>query len=256
MLAAAAALLAACGATGTSGPVAGSRMARPTPQRPSPPQGAEIGKIGKPYEVRGVWYTPKHQPDYDETGMASWYGEAHNGRPTAMGERFDMNALTAAHKTLPLPSLVEVTNLENGRTTTLRVNDRGPFVEGRIIDLSKAAAEELGMLRSGVARVRVRYVGPALMAPLAPAASVRPAPTGRGSSYEVQAGLFSVRANAERAAAQVAAAGRAEIRPVERDGATLWRVVVGSIGDAATADQVRREVVARGFADARVVGPF
>jgi rare lipoprotein A len=214
-----------------------------------------VGKVGRPYEVNGVWYTPRHEPNYDETGLASWYGEAFNGRPTALGERFDMNALSAAHKTLPLPSLVEVTNLDNGKTTTLRVNDRGPFVQGRIIDLSKGAAEELGMLRTGIARVRVRYVGPAILEPLAPTASLRPQPR-TGSSYEVQAGLFSVRANAERAAAQIASAGPAEIRPIQQDGATLWRVVVGSIGDAGQADQVRRRVVESGFADARVVGPF
>ncbi len=93
--------------------------------------------------------------------MASWYGDAFNGRPTSTGERFDMHALTAAHKTLPLPGLVEVTNLTNGRRIVARVNDRGPFVDGRIIDLSREAADELDMRRDGVARVRVRYLGQA-----------------------------------------------------------------------------------------------
>ncbi|WP_287103456.1 septal ring lytic transglycosylase RlpA family protein, partial [Brevundimonas sp.] len=93
----------------------------------------------RPYQVRGRWYTPKEQPDYDEVGLASWYGDAFNGRPTSTGERFDMRQLTAAHKTLPLPGLVEVTNLENGRRIVVRVNDRGPFVDGRIIDLSRGA---------------------------------------------------------------------------------------------------------------------
>ncbi|PZT96089.1 MAG: septal ring lytic transglycosylase RlpA family lipoprotein [Brevundimonas sp.] len=115
----------------------------------------------RPYQVRGRWYTPKDQPNYDEVGMASWYGDAFNGRPTSTGERFDMNALTAAHKTLPLPGLVEVTNLSNGRRIVARVNDRGPFVDGRIIDLSREAADELDMRREGVARVRVRYLGQA-----------------------------------------------------------------------------------------------
>ena len=103
----------------------------------------------------------KEQPNYDEVGMASWYGDAFNGRPTSTGERFDMHALTAAHKTLPLPGLVEVTNLTNGRRIVARVNDRGPFVDGRIIDLSREAADELDMRRDGVARVRVRYLGQA-----------------------------------------------------------------------------------------------
>nr|WP_314527653.1 septal ring lytic transglycosylase RlpA family protein [uncultured Brevundimonas sp.] len=115
----------------------------------------------RPYQVRGRWYTPKEQPNYDEVGMASWYGDAFNGRPTSTGERFDMHALTAAHKTLPLPGLVEVTNLTNGRRIVARVNDRGPFVDGRIIDLSREAADVLDMRRDGVARVRVRYLGQA-----------------------------------------------------------------------------------------------
>ncbi|MEI7931723.1 MAG: septal ring lytic transglycosylase RlpA family protein, partial [Alphaproteobacteria bacterium] len=122
---------------------------------------AAIPKVGRPYEIRGQWYTPAEQPDYDETGTGSWYGEAFQGKPTANGEVFDMNQVSAAHKTLPLPSMVEVTNLDNGKSLTVRVNDRGPFVDGRIIDLSKGAADELGVLRPGLARVRVRYVGPA-----------------------------------------------------------------------------------------------
>lgn len=118
-------------------------------------------KVGKPYQVRGQWYYPAEQPNYDETGIASWYGDAFHGKPTANGEIFDMSQVSAAHKTLPLPSLVEVTNLDNGRSMQLRVNDRGPFVDNRIIDLSRAAAAELGVLRPGLARVRVRYVGQA-----------------------------------------------------------------------------------------------
>lgn len=115
----------------------------------------------RPYQIRGRWYRPAEQPNYDERGTASWYGAQFNGRPTASGERFDMNALTAAHKTLPLPGLVEVTNLSNGRQIVARLNDRGPFVDGRIIDLSRGSAEALGMLNQGVGEVRVRYLGPA-----------------------------------------------------------------------------------------------
>lgn len=113
----------------------------------------------RPYQIRGRWYHPQEDRNYEEVGMASWYGDRFHGRPTATGETFDMNALTAAHKTLPLPGLVEVTNFENGRTAVLRVNDRGPFVDGRIIDLSRGAARELGLLERGVGRVRVRYLG-------------------------------------------------------------------------------------------------
>lgn len=115
----------------------------------------------RPYQVNGRWSTPREQPHYDETGIASWYGSLHDGKPTATGEIFDMWAVSAAHKTLPLPCIVAVTNLENGKTIRVRVNDRGPFVDGRIIDLSRAAADRLGFERKGVTRVRVRYVGPA-----------------------------------------------------------------------------------------------
>jgi len=115
----------------------------------------------RPYQIAGRWYYPAHDARYDEVGLASWYGEAFNGRPTATGEIFDMHALTAAHKTLPLPALVEVTSLDTGRSAILRLNDRGPFVDGRIIDLSRGAAQELGILNQGLGRVRVRYVGPA-----------------------------------------------------------------------------------------------
>lgn len=122
----------------------------------SPPgTSPENVKIGRPYQVNGVWYYPTSQPGYDETGIASWYGKPFHGRATANGERFDMNDLTAAHKTLPLPSRVRVTNLENGRSLVLRVNDRGPFVNGRIIDVSRRGAQLLGFESKGTAPVRV-----------------------------------------------------------------------------------------------------
>lgn len=127
----------------------------------APSSGGGVYKIGQPYQVAGIWYVPKEQPDYDESGMASWYGDEFNMKPTANGELFDMSAISAAHPTLPLPSLVDVTNLDNGKTLRVRVNDRGPFVGGRVIDLSHAAAQVLGYDRQGLAHVRVRYVGPA-----------------------------------------------------------------------------------------------
>jgi rare lipoprotein A len=115
----------------------------------------------RPYQVGGRWYQPKEQPHYNEVGTASWYGGQHQGRPTANGETFDVARISAAHKTLPLPCMVEVTNLANGRKLKVRVNDRGPFVDDRIIDLSRAAADELGFANKGVTKVRVRYIGPA-----------------------------------------------------------------------------------------------
>ena len=118
----------------------------------------EIYKIGDPYQIDGVWYYPAVDYDYDETGIASWYGADFHGRRTANGGVYDMNALTAAHRTLPLPSLVRVTNLENGRSMILKVNDRGPYARGRIIDLSRRSAQLLGSLKKGTARVRVQIL--------------------------------------------------------------------------------------------------
>jgi rare lipoprotein A len=115
-------------------------------------------KVGKPYQIAGVWYYPKANSSYDETGIASWYGKKFHGRRTANGDVFDMNKLTAAHKTLPMPVKVRVTNLENGRSLVLLVNDRGPYAHGRIIDVSRRAAQLLGFQRSGTAKVRVTLV--------------------------------------------------------------------------------------------------
>lgn len=220
----------------------------------------------RPYQIRGRWYRPAEQPDYDEVGQASWYGSQHHGRPTSTGERFDMNALTAAHKTLPLPSLVEVTNRANGRRVILRVNDRGPFVDSRIIDLSRAAAEELGLLSQGVGEVRVRYVGraprsgggtPMQRADAAPAAqptprrpSAAPAPL-ETSAYWVQAGAFSDRRAAKRIADRLG--DRASVQDIRSDGRPLFRVIVGPWPDANAAEQARQAVIARGFGDALLI---
>jgi rare lipoprotein A len=122
------------------------------------PPNAGIYKVGKPYQIQGTWYYPHEQPDYDETGIASWYGPNFHGGRTANGEIFDENALTAAHRTLPMPVNVRVTNLENGKSIIVRVNDRGPYAKGRIIDVSKGAARLLGFLAQGTAKVRVTYV--------------------------------------------------------------------------------------------------
>ncbi len=116
-------------------------------------------KVGTPYKIDGVWYYPKEDPNYDNTGVASWYGHDFHGKKTANGETYDMHALTAAHPTLPMPTRVRVTNLENGRSLILRVNDRGPFRKGRIIDVSKKASHLLGFHEQGTAKVRVTFLG-------------------------------------------------------------------------------------------------
>ncbi|MDH3241775.1 MAG: septal ring lytic transglycosylase RlpA family protein [Alphaproteobacteria bacterium] len=115
-------------------------------------------KVGNPYRIGGVWYYPNVDYRYRETGIASWYGPKFHGNRTANGERFDQNAITAAHRTLPLPSMVRVTNLENGRALRIRVNDRGPYAHGRIIDLSRRAAQLLGFSRKGTAKVRIEIL--------------------------------------------------------------------------------------------------
>lgn len=128
-------------------------------------------KVGKPYKINGRWYRPAVDPDYVETGVASWYGSQFHGRKTANGEIFNMNLLSAAHTTLPMPSMAEVTNLENGRRIVVRVNDRGPFAKNRLIDLSREAARRLGFEKQGVARVKVAYLGPAPLSAKAPSHS-------------------------------------------------------------------------------------
>jgi rare lipoprotein A len=143
---------------------------------PSPP-GAY--KLGKPYQVQGRWYYPEYDPGYDRSGTASWYGEPFHGRATANGEVFDRNVVTAAHPTLPLPSLVRVTNLANHRELVIRVNDRGPFVGDRIIDLSQEAARQLGFEREGTTPVRVQFID------LADARGEPPRPTVRQAAMPV-----------------------------------------------------------------------
>ncbi len=140
---------------------------------PETPEFCSLGKTtspkkatSRPYQIKGIWYYPQPHYEYEEEGMASYYGggDIFHGRPTATGERFDMNEVTAAHKTLPLPCVVKVVNLENGREIDVKVNDRGPFVEGRIIDLSRRTAQLLGFEKKGTAKVRVYTLVPESLA--------------------------------------------------------------------------------------------
>ena len=157
LMAGAALLLSGCGSL--DGKREGGPTTGPAPA-PSATDAADIPvKIGDPYTVGGVTYTPADVPDYDDVGYASWYGEELAGRPTANGETFDPAAISAAHKTLPLPSYVEVTALDTGRTILVRINDRGPMAGDRLIDLSRGAAEQLG-LADGISAVRVRRTNP------------------------------------------------------------------------------------------------
>jgi rare lipoprotein A len=124
-------------------------------------KGGGVYKVGIPYQINGQWFVPREEPAYDRLGIASWYGADFHGRKTANGEVYDMDALTAAHPTLPMPSYAYVTNMQNGRTVLVRINDRGPYAHNRIIDLSRRTAFLLGIAERGTSQVRVRYAGPA-----------------------------------------------------------------------------------------------
>lgn len=248
-------------------------------------------KIGAPYQVNGKWYIPAHEPDYNEIGTASWYGRDFHGKATANGELFDMNVVSAAHPTLPIPSLVEVTNLTNGRSIVVRVNDRGPFVSDRLIDLSARGATLLGFRDQGSTQVRVRYIGPADPEPLVTTANLtapsdeqkwsRPAPTPVQtvpptrvaeqkptrtvkatrvnsdevvSGHYVQAGAFSSRVNAERALNRVSDMGSAQIVETQAaSGANLYRVLIGPFENQAEASALAESVSEQGVIGAHIM---
>ncbi len=229
--------------------------------QPSDPArlGGEGGvyKLGRPYRVGGRWYVPRFDPHYEEVGLASWYGREFQGRRTANGEIFDPRRLTAAHPTLPLPSLVEVTNLENGRRIRVRVNDRGPFVPGRVIDLSEAAAVALGFRERGLARVRVRFLALAEAAGTPPrpetvaAAESGICPTAFG--YVVQAGAFRDAARAGRKRERLAGLAPARIVPASVNPTSpLYRVQLGPFATRAQAEAVRARLAKLGVEDAFV----
>lgn len=185
-----------------------TRVAEHRPEGTSKRDRAVGYKIGAPYKIKGKRYYPKEDFEYAEAGIASWYGAYFNGRPTANGEIYDMNDLTAAHKTLPMPSMVRVTNLENGRSVKLRVNDRGPFVDGRIIDVSRRASQLLGFHQQGVAQVKVEILADesrvlaglapnqvprATLAHVVPKARSRPVSTvGQASAHQVRSSAQTV----------------------------------------------------------------
>lgn len=189
-------------------------------------------------------------PGWSESGIASWYGHPYHGRKAANGETYDMDKLTAAHRTLPFGALVEVENRDNGRKTTVRITDRGPFVDGRVIDLSRAAAKEIGMIGPGTARVRLTLIG------YGPPRELDE--TSGDGGFAVQAGAFASRANAEAMKERLERKFR-PVRVVEREGSqTPWRVLVGekpSEQEAKTlAEELKNETGAEGFV-VRLGGP-
>lgn len=211
------------------------------------PPPKSVPKIGKPYSIDGRTYVPKDERDYRETGVASWYGPGFAGKRTANGEIFDPNALTAAHRTLPLPSFVAVTNRDNGRTVVVRVNDRGPFARGRIIDLSRRAAQLLGFDRSGTARVEVRRVYPnGAAAASAPATSAPPPET----ALYIQIGAFADAARAQALAQSLGYIGPALLQ-AGPDG--LTRVRLGPFAGLMDAQRALSAVREAGYTEARLL---
>lgn len=217
-------------------------------------------KIGAPYQIDGKWYVPAHEPDYDRVGVASWYGPKYHGKKTANGETFNMHDISAAHPTLPIPSMVRVTNLENGEELMVRINDRGPFAADRIIDLSKAAAEALGFEENGTAQVRVKFLGldtggaPTYQAKAVKTPSMQTmASLDAGQSMRIQAGAFSSPKNAAIMADNLADIGQVDIEPINRNGKTLYKVLVGSYTNRGEAEQMRARVAARSGSSAMLV---
>ena len=204
------------------------------------PRPEPLSRIGNaPYEVYGVAYVPirKVSVGYAQTGEASWYGRKFHGRKTSSGEVYDMYGMTAAHKTLPLPTYLQVRNLTNGREVVVRVNDRGPFLGGRILDLSYMAAKKLGVVATGTAEVRIEVVDGVAPAK-APVQSI--ALDSPEVVFFLQAGSFRLLGNAQRLKADLAAAGAVEIQVVTvQIGQNLYhRVQVGPIhGSAAVSTQ-------------------
>ncbi len=205
-------------------------------------------KRGNPrfYEVLGKrYFVMPSAAGYVERGIASWYGPTFHGELTSMGEKYDMYAMTAAHKTLPLPAYVRVTNLRNGRSVVVRVNDRGPFVANRIIDLSHSAAAKLDMLREGTTLVEVRAITPS-EAPVLTRAEEKPPQT-----LYLQAGAFAEERNARALVERLRSAGVAGAfvqSPPER-GQRMFRVRIGPVADVAAFDALAARLGALGITD-------
>ncbi len=214
-------------------------------------------RYGNPasYMVHGKrYYTLKTSGGYRERGIASWYGTKFHGRRTSSGEPYDMYAMTAAHKTLPLPTYVRVTNLENQRSVVLRVNDRGPFHPNRIIDLSYTAAWKLGILSKGTGFVEVLALDPRSPEPVT-TAKTTPSPATEPVQLYLQTGSFSVRANAEQMKwrMQIVSGGPVYNEPVQISGRTTYRVRVGPIANVTKADRLAQQLSDLGLETPRIV---
>lgn len=218
------------------------------------PRAEPFSKYGNPasYQVGYQrYYVLSDNAGYVERGIASWYGTKFHGRRTSSGEPYDMYAMTAAHKTLPLPTYAQVTNLRTGRSVVVKINDRGPFKDNRLIDLSYAAAVKLGIAAEGTGLVEVRAIDPASYQARRPSVAAAP---GAANLY-LQLGAFSSAENAERLRARLGSTGRGDVRVIrtEIDRRTLYRVRIGPLADVGEADRMSRELAMLGHDETRIV---
>lgn len=245
-----------------------------------------VYKVGKPYKIMGKTYYPKEDYGYSEVGVASWYGSDFHNKKTANGEKYDMHTLTAAHRTLPLPSIVKVTNLENGRSLVLRVNDRGPYAKNRIIDISKRGAQLLGFQTKGTAKVRVELMekeskelkaaltGQKIEPVMASAkkttpikkmeyAAVEPLRLDNPynaaggvtaeKSYFVQAGSFAKHDAAKDLSSKLSRFGKSKVAQADVDGSRYYRVRIGPFSFPEEAEVTLAKVKNYGIYNAKIV---
>ena len=254
-------LLAGCSSrtpVGDGGDGAPQRRLDPAAIADAVPRAEPRSRYGNPssYVVRGKrYYTKSSAAGYTERGIASWYGTKFHGRRTSSGEPYDMYAMTAAHKTLPLPTYVRVKNLRNGRSAVVKVNDRGPFHDNRIIDLSYAAATKLGILGQGTGLVEVTAIDPRrpnqAVAPVPPPATAVAAVTpGSAPVMYIQVGAFSSRGNADRLRQRLQGEIEQPVRVEQGTGSggvPLFRVQVGPLADVDGTDRVASRLLSIGF---------
>lgn len=227
----------------------------PTP--PSAPYATPNIRTQRPYQIKGIWYYPIPSAEgYVEEGVASWYGKDFHGKPTSCGETYNMHAPSAAHKTLPLGTFVKVTSLETGRSVIVRVNDRGPFVSGRIIDLSYKAAQDLGTSQQGIARVRVEAVQVASEEHMGSSTvwKVEPMPSLRYGNFMIQIGSFKDQTNAYRLKDKMQKGVEGiQVFPAGAGEEQFYRVQVGAYQDLMLAQREMERLRQNGFKDAFVV---
>ena len=225
-------------------------------------------KVGNPYQIMGRWYYPKEDYNYSETGIASWYGEDFHAKRTANGEKYDMHTLTAAHRTLPLPCIVRVTNLENGRSLVVRVNDRGPYAKDRIIDLSKRAAQLLGYQMQGTTKVKVEIMAKESRAlknailnqkesiddkPIEKYEPIKTTQNVATGKFYVQVASFIQKDSALNLQKQLQNFGQTNIVTADVNGHTYYRVRLGAFENEQEANSGLWKIQSQGFSDARII---